>query len=327
MFTLQEQPPVNRIKPVRANTFNDAGEYSGAFPGWRLEFHQLSAGRFSSDVVQLSLDGLQVIREISNQTLLKRGESRRGSVVLSVPLGASGHGWSGGRQLMFPEALLSDGHDLPDLVTPKALDVVSVVFDRIWFDMQAADFGYPELTGTIRSCHSLVLPEGKRLGLRDFFCSLFAELEHSPSISTYPESRQALEDAVLGHIVDALAAATRTRLPQDTPRKKIADVALAMAMRDTSQPLNIAAICNQLGVSRRHLQNCFQASFGLSATQLLRRIRLNHVRQELRRHTLENRPVSIGDVAARWGFWHWSRFAAEYKRHFGELPSATLRPR
>jgi AraC family transcriptional regulator, ethanolamine operon transcriptional activator len=51
----------------------------------------------------------------------------------------------------------------------------------------------------------------------------------------------------------------------------------------------------------------------------LRVMRLNRVRRELQTH----RRDSIGDVAARWGFWHLSRFAADYSRLFGELPSAT----
>jgi len=33
----------------------------------------------------------------------------------------------------------------------------------------------------------------------------------------------------------------------------------------------------------------------------------------------------VADIAARWGFWHPSRFASEYKSLFGELPSATLK--
>jgi len=31
------------------------------------------------------------------------------------------------------------------------------------------------------------------------------------------------------------------------------------------------------------------------------------------------------DVAWRWAFWHQSRFAADYRRLFGELPSETPR--
>jgi len=32
----------------------------------------------------------------------------------------------------------------------------------------------------------------------------------------------------------------------------------------------------------------------------------------------------LSDIAARWGFWHLSHFAADYKSMFGELPSETL---
>jgi hypothetical protein len=31
------------------------------------------------------------------------------------------------------------------------------------------------------------------------------------------------------------------------------------------------------------------------------------------------------DVANNWGFWYMGRFAADYRRQFGELPSVTLR--
>jgi len=33
----------------------------------------------------------------------------------------------------------------------------------------------------------------------------------------------------------------------------------------------------------------------------------------------------VQDIAARWGFWHLSHFANDYRRMFGELPSETLR--
>ena len=33
----------------------------------------------------------------------------------------------------------------------------------------------------------------------------------------------------------------------------------------------------------------------------------------------------IADVANEWGFWHMGQLAADYRRHFGENPSETLR--
>ena len=53
-------------------------------------------------------------------------------------------------------------------------------------------------------------------------------------------------------------------------------------------------------------------------------LRLNAVRRELRALAAAGQPVSIGDVAARWGFWHWSRFTENYRLLFGELPSHTV---
>lgn len=60
----------------------------------------------------------------------------------------------------------------------------------------------------------------------------------------------------------------------------------------------------------------------ISPVTYLRALRLNQVRTELRRECT----ATVGEIAARWGFWHPSRFAADYRAMFGELPSATRRP-
>ena len=90
-------------------------------------------------------------------------------------------------------------------------------------------------------------------------------------------------------------------------------------------PPSIAELCRHVGVSRRTLQGCFQDALGLTPLQYLRMLRLNAVRRELRALAAARQPVSIGDVAARWGFWHWSRFTENYRQLFGELPSHTVR--
>ena len=78
-------------------------------------------------------------------------------------------------------------------------------------------------------------------------------------------------------------------------------------------------LCQAIGTSRRALQYAFEEVMQISPVTYLRAMRLNQVRSELR----QNRAAPVGDVAARWGFWHPSRFASDYKALFGELPSAT----
>ena len=55
----------------------------------------------------------------------------------------------------------------------------------------------------------------------------------------------------------------------------------------------------------------------------LRQVRLRRVHQAL----LAAREESVGDIAARWGFYNGSSFAKTYKEFFGELPSETLSKR
>jgi AraC family ethanolamine operon transcriptional activator len=89
------------------------------------------------------------------------------------------------------------------------------------------------------------------------------------------------------------------------------------------EPLQIMDICRALGVSRRVLQYSFQDVLDTNPVAYLRLLRLNGARRDLL--GAGTRAQSVQDVQARWGFWHGSRFSAEYKRMYGELPSETLR--
>jgi len=80
-----------------------------------------------------------------------------------------------------------------------------------------------------------------------------------------------------------------------------------------------------LGISRRALQDCFHKTMGCTPKAYLSAFGLNAARRALEQATPEQATVS--DIATRYGFWHLSQFAADYRRFFGELPSQTLRER
>ncbi|WP_206282220.1 helix-turn-helix transcriptional regulator [Streptomyces rhizosphaericus] len=92
---------------------------------------------------------------------------------------------------------------------------------------------------------------------------------------------------------------------------------------NAAEPLTPNELARVGCMSVRTLHASFQNTFGLSAMAYLRQIRLAHVRAEL----LSGRDpdVRVTDVAMRWGFFHPSRFAQQYKQRFGELPSETVR--
>jgi len=85
--------------------------------------------------------------------------------------------------------------------------------------------------------------------------------------------------------------------------------------------VSINTLCCKLGISRRMLEYHFQDQVGVSPMAYLRSIRLNESRRKLLSPDHVN--LSVGDIAAEFGFWHPSRFASYYREQFGENPSET----
>ncbi|WP_040503359.1 helix-turn-helix domain-containing protein, partial [Herbaspirillum lusitanum] len=99
------------------------------------------------------------------------------------------------------------------------------------------------------------------------------------------------------------------------------------AMDNQDVPITISMLCEQLHVSRRTLQYCFEDVLGISPMTYLRSLRLNGVRRQLMQGAAAVSPhaVRVGDVAAAWGFSNFSQFSCDYKKLFGESPSSALR--
>lgn len=88
-------------------------------------------------------------------------------------------------------------------------------------------------------------------------------------------------------------------------------------------PISTTDVAAHVGLSVRGLQQGFQRQVGFSPNAMLRGIRFDRVRAELRHHSVGE--TTVAAVALVWGFAHAGRFSAAYARRFGELPSATLR--
>ncbi|WP_455922575.1 AraC family transcriptional regulator [Pseudomonas putida] len=89
------------------------------------------------------------------------------------------------------------------------------------------------------------------------------------------------------------------------------------------EPLAIEQLAEHAGVSVRTLFAGFREYRGTSPMAFLRDVRMERVHQALRSPGQE----SVTDIALKWGFSHLGRFSQEYRKRYGELPSATLRYR
>lgn len=93
--------------------------------------------------------------------------------------------------------------------------------------------------------------------------------------------------------------------------------ALAFIDHHAGDDLSLQDIAAAGGCSPRALQEAFRRHLDTTPTAHLRARRLVGVRRELHEHPER----SVAEVAHAWGFLHLGRFAAAYRREFGELPS------
>lgn len=140
-----------------------------------------------------------------------------------------------------------------------------------------------------------------------------------------------VEAAAFHHLALAYLAAFRLAWPgpdgRQVPlgaRSATVRAALDHMHAHAPGPLTVEQVARAVHVSPRGLHSAFVSEVGRPPSEVLRDIRLAGVRDELR---FAEPTESIGAIARRWGFVHLSRFADAYERAYGELPSATRRPR
>lgn len=103
-------------------------------------------------------------------------------------------------------------------------------------------------------------------------------------------------------------------------RRRVVKRATELLATDAARRCRIEDLCVAAACSQRTLERSFREAFGVTPKQYLNRLRLAGVHRALL-DAEEQR--TIGDLAAHWGFWHLSQFAANYRAMYGELPSET----
>jgi transcriptional regulator GlxA family with amidase domain len=95
---------------------------------------------------------------------------------------------------------------------------------------------------------------------------------------------------------------------------------LAIVEDSLERRLNMEETSRKIGVGSRSLRYTLKRSLGLSPLQYVL-----HRRMDMAHSTLQKGNCTVTDVATRFGFWEMGRFAASYRKLYGEPPSITLK--
>ncbi|WP_077033609.1 helix-turn-helix domain-containing protein [Pelomonas sp. KK5] len=314
--------PASSTPQVRQFAVSDVDEHTSQLVDWDMRYEQLDGGAFQGSFTDIRWPGVQLFIESTSRRVRQRGSLPPGAIGIGTVLAGAGelciNGTRGG-----PETLIAvHGAEL-DFCTPAQCTLAGLVVDAPLLQAAALSM-MPVLEPLLDGGGMLALSAAGAV-----LAPLHALLRQvADTVLRRPaEAVAPLRDELLLHTLSALDGASRfdaDDLRRPDQRKRLVDRACELMMATPDDPPSLAEVCRHVGASPRKLTYCFQDVLGLSPARYIKAIRLNAVRRDLRR-AAEASDASVYDVAARWGFWHFGHFSADYKRQFAELPSQTLR--
>jgi AraC-like DNA-binding protein len=146
----------------------------------------------------------------------------------------------------------------------------------------------------------------------------------APGILANADAARGLEQALIQAMVACLSATERTSdsLAHRRHERIMRRFHTAIGGR-SGEAVYIADLCAILSVPERTLRACCNESLGMGPKRYLLLRRMKLARQALRKGAAAT--TSVTEIAAKFGFWNFGRFAIEFKALYGETPSATLR--
>jgi AraC-like DNA-binding protein len=154
--------------------------------------------------------------------------------------------------------------------------------------------------------------------------TLVADLDKDHSVLYSPLVSRPLVEALTSGLLLATNHDYRdlldTRVPAARPRTVKA--ALDALHAHPEETWTVRALADLVGVSVRTLQDGFSRYVGASPMAYLRGLRLERAHEDLL--AADPRYDAVSDIAYRWGFRHLGRFSVEYRKRYGQPPSATL---
>jgi AraC family ethanolamine operon transcriptional activator len=303
-------------------SFDDFGAFESALQGWNPVFRKLAGGPFRGDLLQLAVGPIRVAYTRIQSGFEISGAAAVGFQSFGLPMPGSSEAWWCGKRTSEDAVSVYDASGSFEAATRPGFE--TFVFSA--HPGHLAELGESlgiEGAGEVAPPGVTSCDPARMRRLRRSLSEVVAAVGGDPSLSGRASIQRAVEQGVPVQLLEALSER------RDPPRPVTPDLraralrrALDFIAAHPEEPLGVVDLCRQADTSERTLRRAFAEHLGVSPKRYLLARRLNGVHRELRRDTAVR--VRVNDVAHCWGFWHMGQFAADYRRFFGELPSATI---
>lgn len=300
----------------------DIDEIPKAIPAWKVEWRQLSRGKFCSKLKLAQLDGIELSYLNWNQAVQIQGTSPPETVSFGVEISSPGRSIWRGIAYDSQDVLINADQEV-DLKVPAGYEMftVTVKQDRLlecaeWQQRRLRQQDFKKILGRVNTA---VLN-----AIKAYLQCSFVLLEVNPSCSQdYTHGQFITQDIVSLFITVLLSAEDlSSQLPQALQRAQLVKQLEKYMLAHLNHALTVEQLCAIAGISERSLNNYFHNLLDMSPMAYFKALRLNRVRSALK---LADPTIDkVAAIARQYGFQHMGYFSVDYKAMFGESPSETL---
>jgi len=142
-----------------------------------------------------------------------------------------------------------------------------------------------------------------------------------PNLFNNDDDLKVMENKIIKAIKCSFEGQTGERCHLTEGEKTALEVR-SFLLNSLEETMSIQSIVEQFKTSDKTLQSSFKSLFGITPKRFINLLKLNKAHENL--HHADALTTNVSDIAAKWGFSHFGRFAKEYNALFEVLPSETL---
>ena len=307
--------------------FSNFEIFARVLDGYDLDLIQLDRGSFSATLQQITYDSVFINRISSTRRFEVHGIPPPGLRTFGIPTtNCLPFTWrnkfSSGNtiQIYKPSTEL-------EMITHPFFEAIDVSIPAETFNILGQQWGYPELDKLIGTREMVVCHPEIMKYLRDTLQTICIKVDNNPDSLKHDIGLQDLIKYDVPHLLVQALMTAETKEIKIAPKQRGRALKLAIdyVKQTPHDQISISQFCSDNDINIRSLQRAFIDQYGISPKSYAKAYHLNSVYKKLlQSNTRTNR---VADIASRHGFWHTSQFATDYRRHFGELPSETLKAR
>lgn len=317
-------PSVEPVKVLVSQGFKSFEQFADLAVSWQADFRQLNSGNGSARLFQAQFGPLLLSSAYFDCHVEQQGTTPTGMRTFALfdkhtpQANWFGHMVGPESLLVFPlngeiDAISRPGFSTCTFCLPETML-------QTWFEQNSGQLS----ERTFDSSEKIIQAPAQLIDQLRVLLRAMTRLSqndsHTPARHFH---RMELEEQLMCLLFKILLEHLPESRPPRYDKHSLLKRLLEFSRSNPSEPLSVASLQKESGVSERSLQYLFKDALGINPKAFISGQRYYAAHRELWR--ADSSKDSVSRIANNWGFSHLGQFSADYRKLFYELPSTTLK--